>query len=184
MNIYSNLFFCINKYLTFRPIFNLMVIWHFETQFFFSKDLFSPSKTLLHKMVEWKRDKSEIYIKNFLHGDGEGGGGGDWIKFLNTLYFSTVHFKCNSLTMFFKIIFFLEYSLFSYIDIHEGTDRIFMHVVSVSLFCGSTPLNLAHAWWSTLWSSVANHQWYSATSFSAFPSLRIDGWLFYLFIYL
>ena len=183
MNIYSNLFFCINKYLTFRPIFNLMVIWHFEIQFFFQKICFHLLKLCF---IKWSNER-EInlrYIKNFLHGDGEGGGGGDWIKFLNTLYFSTVHFKCNSLTMFFKIIFFLEYSLFSYIDIHEGTDRIFMHVVSVSLFCGSTPLNLAHAWWSTLWSSVANHQWYSATSFSAFPSLRIDGWLFYLFIYL
>ena len=32
------------------------------------------------------------------------GRGGDWIKLLNTLYFSTVYFKCDSLTMFFKII--------------------------------------------------------------------------------
>ena len=32
------------------------------------------------------------------------------------------------------------------------------NLVSVQRVCGSTPLNLTHAWWSTLWSSVANHQ--------------------------
>ena len=49
--------------------------------------------------------------------------------------------------------------LFSrFIIFMKGTDRTFMHLVSVQRVCGSTPLNLTHAWWTTLWPSVANRQ--------------------------
>ena len=59
--------------------------------------------------------------------------------------------------------------------------------------CGSTLLNLTRAWWSTLWSSVANHQWHPATAFGgsavmwALPKplfgLMGDCFIYLLFIY-
>ena len=47
----------------------------------------------------------------------------------------------------------------------KGTDRTFIYLVSVQRVCGSTPLNLTHAWWYTLRPRVANRQWHPATPF-------------------
>ena len=58
-----------------------------------------------------------------------------------------VPFEVNHIGVYVVLLFFYHF--------HEGTDRTFMHLVSVQRVCGSTPLNLTHALWSTLWSSVA-----------------------------
>jgi len=74
----------------------------------------------------------------------------------------------------------------------KGTDRTFMYLVSVQQVCGSTPANLTHAWWSTLWPTVANRQWHPATLFGGSvvmwalpkPLFGLMGDCFiYLFIY-
>ena len=74
----------------------------------------------------------------------------------------------------------------------KGTDRTFMHLVSVQRVCGSTPLNLTHAWWPTFWPTVANLQWHPATPFGGCaviwalpkPLFGLMGDCFiYLFIY-
>ena len=74
MNIYSNLFFCINKYLTFRPIFNLMVIWHFEIQFFFQKICFHLLKLCFIKWSNEREINLRYISKTFYTGMGRGGG--------------------------------------------------------------------------------------------------------------
>ena len=71
-----------------------------------------------------------------------------------------------------------------------GTDRTFMLLVIAQRVCGSTPLNLTHAWWSTLWYSVvtANDtpllplrvvRWCGL-----YPNLSSDWWVTVLFIYI
>ena len=61
------------------------------------------------------------------------GRGGGLDKIVEYFVFFHCTLQMQFLNDVFQNKFFLEYSLFSYIDIHEGTDRICMHVVSVSL---------------------------------------------------